>query len=387
MYGDKMSVPLKPEHLEQLKVFVDMCMKNPEILHQSELSFVKTFIEHFGGQIPEVKKDETPSKEPEQPKEPEPEAEPESEESDLELDMSEVVEPDTDAPQSMGDPTLQPTEEDVTESQNKRAEAVSAIAEKDYERAIELYTKAIELNPQSSMIYAKRGQAFLLMNKPNACIRDCNLALELNPDNAAAHKFRGRAYHLLGKFEEAVSDLRLACKFDFDEQADEWLRKVTPNARKIEEHKRKKERKAEEKLEREKQERLKRARESAKTQEDSTRSSQSKPSDDMGGFYKFLYDNELLEAFKDPEVAEAFNDLSTKPMNILKYQNNPKIMALIDKMATKFDAVGTGRMGGMPGFPGAAAAAAAAAGAAGAAGATPTSTPMPPQPQDDVGLD
>lgn len=85
-------------------------------------------------------------------------------------------------------------------------------------------------------------------------------------------------------------------------------------------------------------------------------------------------------------MAGAFSDISTKPMNILKYQNNPKIMALIHKMASK--------MGTVPGFSGAAAAAAAAtaaanaAGATRAAGATPTSTPTPPQPQqDDVDLD
>lgn len=28
---------------------------------------------------------------------------------------------------------------------------------------------------------------------------------------------------------EAAKDLRLACKIDFDEQADEWLKEVTPN--------------------------------------------------------------------------------------------------------------------------------------------------------------
>lgn len=115
------------------------------------------------------------------------------------------------------------------ESQAKRSEAVSAFVEKDYEKAIQFYTEAIVLNPQAALLYAKRSQVFLILNKPNACIRDCNRAIELNPDSAAAHKFRGRAYHLLGKFEEAANDLRLACKLDFDEQADEWLRETTPN--------------------------------------------------------------------------------------------------------------------------------------------------------------
>ncbi len=39
-------------------------------------------------------------------------------------------------------------------------------------------------------------------------------------------------FRLLGNFVEAAKDLRLACKIDFDEQADEWLKEVTPNVSK-----------------------------------------------------------------------------------------------------------------------------------------------------------
>lgn len=385
--------------LAQLEVFLKTCMTNSSLLYQPEYAFIKTFVEYFGGKIPnQQSSNESPTKksedtsafkkesESEPDQEPEPEPEPESEESDLELDLTAVIEPDEDAPQKMGNSTLQPTEEEIAESQAKRSEAVSAFVEKNYEKAIELYTEAIVLNPQASLLYAKRGQIFLLLNKPNACIRDCNRALELNPDSAAAHKFRGRAYHLLGKFEEAATDLRLACKFDFDEQADEWLREVTPNARKIEEHKRKKARKIQEKLEREKQERLKKARESAKAYEENTRTSQTETSGEtpgMGDFYKFLNDPDVLGAFQDPEIAEAFKEISTNPTNILKYQSNPKIMAFIDKVSSKFGGAGnmsdgfSGMMGGMPGFPGA---------GAGAGAGAQTTTPKP-KPQDDVGLD
>lgn len=80
-----------------------------------------------------------------------------------------------------------------------------------------------------ALLYAKRGQCYLQLNKPNACIRDCTKALKINPDNAGAYKFRGRAHRLLGHWLEAVKDLRSACKIDFDEQADEWLKEVTPN--------------------------------------------------------------------------------------------------------------------------------------------------------------
>jgi len=38
---------------------------------------------------------------------------------------------------------------------------------------------------------------------------------------------------LLGKWEEAAKDLRLACKIDYDDQANEWLKEVSPNVSRI----------------------------------------------------------------------------------------------------------------------------------------------------------
>merc|ERR1712012_593006 len=107
----------------------------------------------------------------------------------------------------------------------------------------------------SAMPFVKRGQCFMKLSKPNACIRDCTRAIEINPDNAAAHKYRGRAHRLLGNFLEAAKDLRLACKIDYDDQAKEWLDEVTPNAQKIEQHERKKQ------MMKEKKERVQKARE------------------------------------------------------------------------------------------------------------------------------
>ena len=53
---------------------------------------------------------------------------------------------------------------------------------------------------------------------------------------------------------------------------------------------------------------------------------------------------------QDPEVAAAFQDISTNPANMIKYQNNPKISAVIKKLATKFGGGMPGGFGG--GFPG-----------------------------------
>jgi suppressor of tumorigenicity protein 13 len=44
-------------------------------------------------------------------------------------------------------------------------------------------------------------------------------------------------------------------------------------------------------------------------------------------------------------LAAAFQDISANPANIIKYQNNPKVSAIITKLATKF---GGGFPGGFP---------------------------------------
>lgn len=93
-----MSVPLKPELLAQLEAFFNTCMINPSLLNQPEYSFIKTFIEFFGGRIPKTNQQSSnesskKSEDANASKEPEPESkpEPESEESDIDLDMSGVI--------------------------------------------------------------------------------------------------------------------------------------------------------------------------------------------------------------------------------------------------------------------------------------------------------
>lgn len=347
-----MSIPLCKESLASLKVFVELCQKNPGLLHLQDLRFVKEFIESFGGKIPNPgTASGTSTNEPKQSFNTENGSDVEDDDQ-CKFDMTGVIEPDNDPPQKMGDLEFIPTEEDISKAHSKRSEALSAFAEQNYEKAVSLYTEAIMLNPSAALLYAKRSQAYLSLKKPNACIRDCDRAIELNPDSAAAHKFRGRAHQLLGNWEKAATDLRLACQFDFDEQADEWLREVTPNAKKIEEHKRKKERREHEKAEKEKRERMKKAREeAAKTCENTSDASQA----DGGNFYQYLSDPEVQAAFQDPEVSAAFIDITSNPTNILKYQKNPKVMNLINKVASKFGGGGggasfPGMMGGMGGM-------------------------------------
>merc|ERR1719348_585901 len=150
----------------------------------------------------------------------------ESEESDVELDNSGVIEAESEPAPDSGDQNKQPTEEEMDQANEKRSEAMAAMSDGDLQKAVDLFTEAIKLNPTSAMLYAKRGNILLKQKRVKACIKDCDMAIKLNPDSASAFKFRGRAHRLLGQWLEAAKDLRLAAKLDFDEQVDEWLKEI-----------------------------------------------------------------------------------------------------------------------------------------------------------------
>jgi len=350
-----MACPIGKEELVKLKMFVSLCAQNPQILNSPELEFFKSFVEQLGGKVPVVSASAHASTT--KPKQPEPEPsediEIESEESDLELDNEGVVEPDVEEP-PMGDTNKEPTEDEIEQASEIRSKAAAAYSEQNYQEAVKLYSEAINLNPLNALFHAKRGQAFLKLVKPNACIRDCDRALEINSDSAAAYKFRGRAHRLLGNWEQAAKDLRQACKLDFDEEADEWLREVTPNAKKIENHKLKQERKKTEREEIQRKERIRKAQEANKKAREEGVHAEAHAYAGTGpgaseDFMGNLGDGaDFMNAFKDPEVAAAMQDILQNPTNISKYMGNPKIMNLLSKVSGGMPGFG----GGMPGFGG-----------------------------------
>lgn len=58
-----------------------------------------------------------------------------------------LSEPETIDPPELGDSTKVVSEDDEIAAAEKRNEAVSAFAEGDFDKAVDLYTEAIKLNP------------------------------------------------------------------------------------------------------------------------------------------------------------------------------------------------------------------------------------------------
>jgi suppressor of tumorigenicity protein 13 len=139
----------------------------------------------------------------------------------------------------MGDPTAEVTDENRDAAQSLKKEALREFCRANFDEAIDHLTKAIMLDPTSANLYATRAHLFVAIQKPNAAIRDAEMALQLNPDSAQGYKSRGVARSFLGQYEGAAADLREGSKLDYDEDIELKLKKVELNVKRIEEHRRK----------------------------------------------------------------------------------------------------------------------------------------------------
>ncbi|KHJ88982.1 tetratricopeptide repeat protein [Oesophagostomum dentatum] len=110
------------------------------------------------------------------------------------IDNSGVIEEDSGEPLPMGDPNKETNDEDLEKANEARDKAMAAFSEGNFEDAVKHFTEAIELNPGSAILHAKRANVLLKLKRPRAAIADCDKAISINPDSAQGYKFRGRAH-------------------------------------------------------------------------------------------------------------------------------------------------------------------------------------------------
>ncbi|MFA5779774.1 MAG: tetratricopeptide repeat protein [Elusimicrobiota bacterium] len=75
-----------------------------------------------------------------------------------------------------------------------------------YDKAIEYYTKAIEINPKFEDAYVNRGVAYGNKGLYDEAIEDCTKAIQMNPKDAGAYVNRGIVYNNKGLYDEAIED-------------------------------------------------------------------------------------------------------------------------------------------------------------------------------------
>jgi tetratricopeptide (TPR) repeat protein len=124
----------------------------------------------------------------------------------------------------MGDGTNQTSEE---KAQEFRSLGIKAMEEKDYKRAAIRYGQAIHASGgKSSLLFIRRAEAMYAMDKSLSARRDCDHAIKLNPDAGKAYLIRGLVNKKLRKFTEAKKDLLQAMSIDASSEAQEALKQL-----------------------------------------------------------------------------------------------------------------------------------------------------------------
>src|SRR5258706_13605189 len=96
---------------------------------------------------------------------------------------------------------------------------------KEFERAIQLYSAAVELNPAHIRAYLERGNLLWReMGRPHKAIDDFNRALEIRPGWPLAIFCRAMAHQTAGDHSSAISDLDT----DLQRGDSEWNGEASP---------------------------------------------------------------------------------------------------------------------------------------------------------------
>jgi len=104
------------------------------------------------------------------------------------------------------------TANDWKETGNKKFSA------KNFQGAIEDYTRAIELDDKVSTYYGNRAACYLALGLPNKALQDCNKALELDKNFYKCMFRRAQAHLQLGQIQEAKEDFEKVRVFEPSQQ-------------------------------------------------------------------------------------------------------------------------------------------------------------------------
>ena len=84
----------------------------------------------------------------------------------------------------------------------------------EWDRAMEDYSRALQLDPKFPISLMSRGFAFKNMGKYEKAVADYSVAIEVDPYNKLAYNDRGVCYISMGEYEKAIADFSKVIELD-----------------------------------------------------------------------------------------------------------------------------------------------------------------------------
>ncbi|KAG2309515.1 hypothetical protein Bca52824_029263 [Brassica carinata] len=97
---------------------------------------------------------------------------------------------------------------DASQAEEMKNQANEAFKGHKFSHAIDLYTKAIELNGNNAVYWANRAFAHTKLEEYGSAIQDASKAIEIDPKYSKGYYRRGAAYLAMGKFKDALKDFQ-----------------------------------------------------------------------------------------------------------------------------------------------------------------------------------
>lgn len=107
-------------------------------------------------------------------------------------------------PPHRSNPASPPTNP-IDEAESHKAIGNRFFKERDYQKAIEYYTKAVNLQPNSPTYLGNRAAAYMSAGQYEAALDDCMRAADLDPQNSKILLRLARIYTSLGRPQEAMT--------------------------------------------------------------------------------------------------------------------------------------------------------------------------------------
>ena len=113
-----------------------------------------------------------------------------------------------------------PSAADKEEAERLKTEGNNLMRTEKFQEALDMYSKAIELDGSNPVFYCNRAAAHSKMNNHHLAIEDCQRAIDMDPSYSKAYGRMGLAHSSLNKHKEAVDNFKKALELEPDNESD-----------------------------------------------------------------------------------------------------------------------------------------------------------------------